>query len=67
MLAKIVYISKTRALSQNERQSLIPDATEQPIERPKKGQKPYYSGKKKRHTLKTEIQTTLKGRIIQVP
>ncbi|WP_109234880.1 IS5 family transposase [Orientia tsutsugamushi] len=31
------------------------DATETPIERPKKKQKFYYSGKKKRHTLKTQI------------
>lgn len=28
------------------------DATEQQLERPKKGQKRYYSGKKKKHTLK---------------
>ncbi|KJV74373.1 IS5 family transposase ISOt6 [Orientia tsutsugamushi] len=31
------------------------DATESPIERPQKKQKFYYSGKKKRHTLKTQI------------
>lgn len=31
------------------------DATETPIERPKKKQKHFYSGKKKRHTLKTQI------------
>ena len=36
---------------------LIVDATEQPIERPSEQevQKPYYSGKKKRHTLKSQI------------
>lgn len=33
---------------------VLVDATESPIERPKK-QKFYYSGKKKRHTLKTQI------------
>ena len=38
----------------------------QPIERPKKDQKVYYSGKKKRHTLKTEIRITLKKRIVRV-
>ena len=45
---------------------MIIDATEQPIERPKKGQKPYYSGKKKCHTLKTEIRINVKGRIVHV-
>ena len=31
------------------------DATETPIERPKKGQRRFYSGKKKRHTFKTQL------------
>ena len=31
------------------------DATETPIERPKKGQRKFYSGKKKRHTIKTQV------------
>ncbi len=34
---------------------VVIDATETPIERPKKGQKRFYSGKKKRHTLKTQL------------
>ena len=34
---------------------IVIDATETPIERPKKGQKRFYSGKKKRHTLKTQL------------
>jgi hypothetical protein len=33
---------------------ILIDATETPIERPKK-QKHYYSGKKKKHTLKTQL------------
>jgi DDE superfamily endonuclease len=66
LLAKIMAISKDRKLSKEEIENLIIDATEQPIERPKKGQKPYYSGKKKRHTLKTEIRVNLKGRIVHV-
>lgn len=53
-------------LSKEEVESLIIDATEQPIERPKKSQKPYYSGKKKRHTLKKEIRITKQGRIIHL-
>jgi hypothetical protein len=31
------------------------DATETPVERPKHGQRKYYSGKKKRHTKKSQI------------
>lgn len=31
------------------------DATEQPIHRPKRGPKRYYSGKKKRHTIKHQV------------
>ena len=55
LLAQVVAISKREKLTQEEIASLLLDATEQPIERPKKGQKAFYSGKKKRHTLKTEI------------
>lgn len=47
-------------------ESLLIDATEQSIERPKRGQKPYYSGQKKRHTLTTEIGITQNGRIVHV-
>jgi transposase len=47
---------------------LVIDAKEQRIQRPKSSkeddrQKPYYSGKKKCHTLKTEIGVTPEGRI----
>jgi IS5 family transposase len=66
ILAKVMAISKTRHLRQEEIEDIIIDATEQPIERPKKGQKAFYSGKKKRHTNKTEIRITPKGRIINV-
>lgn len=38
------------------------DATESPIERPKRGQKRFYSGKKKRHTLKTQVIVDKKTR-----
>lgn len=66
LLARTVAIRKERHLSQEEVESLIIDATEQPIERPKRRQTKYYSGKKKRHTLKTEIRVTPKGRIVHV-
>jgi len=41
---------------------LIVDATESPIEKPKKNQKMYYSGKKKKHSMKTQIVIRGKGR-----
>ena len=66
LLAKVMALPNKKYLSQEEVESLIIDATEQPIERPKKTQKPYYSSKKKRHTLKTEIRVTRKGRIVHV-
>lgn len=66
LLARTVAIRKERHLSQEEVENLIIDATEQPIERPKRRQTKYYSGKKKRHTLKTEIRVTPQGRIVHV-
>lgn len=66
LLAQVMALPREKYLSKVEVESLLIDATEQPVERPKKGQKPYYSGKKKRHTLKTEIRTTREGRIIHV-
>jgi hypothetical protein len=46
----------------------IVDATEQPIQRPKDAetQKTYYSGKKKRHTLKTQIVVAPDGELMAV-
>ena len=43
----------------------IVDATEQPIYRPKgkEAQKLYYSGKRKRHTIKTQLAVTPMGEI----
>lgn len=66
ILARIMAISKIKHLSKEDVEHLLIDATEQPIERPKKGQKSYYSGKKKRHTMKTQITINRKGRIIDV-
>lgn len=66
LVAQVVSIQKSRHLSQEKIEELILDATEQPIERPRQGQKVYYSGKKKRHTLKNEIRITPKGRIVHI-
>ncbi|MFP3015364.1 MAG: IS5 family transposase [Wolbachia sp.] len=45
-----------------EYEVLVIDGTETPVERPKKKQKPFYSGKKKRHTIKTQIVTEKKSK-----
>jgi hypothetical protein len=66
LLARVMAISKHKHLSSQDVDSLIIDATEQAVERPQKGQKAYYSGKKKRHTLKTEVRINLLGRIVHV-
>ena len=34
---------------------ILIDVTESPVERPQKKQRKYYSGKKKRHTLQTQV------------
>lgn len=47
---------RDRALELGEDLKLVLlDATETPIERPKKKQRRYYSGKKKRHTIKSQL------------
>ena len=52
ILAKVMAVKKDRTLSQKELEEMIKDFPEQPIRRPKKRQRKYYSGKKKRHTIK---------------
>lgn len=66
LLAQVMALPKDRSLSSKDVEEILMDATEQPIERPSKGQKSYYSGKKKRHCLKTEIRVSLKGKIVHV-
>jgi DNA-binding MarR family transcriptional regulator len=64
-VAGLVAIEKNRELSYEEAVQLI-DVTEQIIERPVKKQKEYFSGKKRRHTLKTEIRVNSSGQIRNV-
>ena len=67
LLAKITAIPKKKYLTESEiEDALVIDATEQQIQRPHKKQKSYYSGKKKKHTIKTEIRTTINGEITYV-
>jgi len=44
-----------KLLTSEEIEIILVDVTESPVERPKRGQKRWYSGKKKRHTIKTQI------------
>ena len=68
LIAKKVHIKKDRTLTEEAVSTLLTDVTEQPIQRPKnkKARKSYYSGKKKRHTQKTEITMTTRGKIIDI-
>ena len=60
ILASVMAIEKHKKLSKEEIKNLIIDATELHLEPPKRRQKPYDSGKRKRHILKTEIRVTKK-------
>lgn len=64
--ARILGVRKDIVVSKDELASLIIDCTEQPVQRPKHEQKQWYSGKKKRHCIKSEIMITPKGRIVSV-
>ena len=66
LLAKVMRIKKERKMPERELETLIIDCTEQPIRRPQKRQKKFYSGKKRRHTIKTEIVTNQRGKIKQI-
>ena len=65
-----VYESVNQIQTIEELEETIPglltltDASEQQIYRPKKNQKKYYSGKKKRHTMKTQYTVAYNGKIV---
>lgn len=63
---KVIHIEKNRQISRDEAEYLITDATEQPIQRPKRRQKRYFSGKKGRHTQKIEVTADERGIIRSV-
>lgn len=59
LLAGIFRIPEKKVkLEPDDLRELFFDATERPIPRPTRGQKRYYSGKKKRHTIKHQIVVT---------
>jgi len=56
LLAGVFRLPERRAeLRPDEVRELFFDATEQPVCRPGRGQRGYYSGKKKRHTIKHQV------------
>jgi hypothetical protein len=56
LLAGIFRVPERKvSLSPDEVRELFFDGTERPTNRPKRGQKRYYSGKKRRHTLKHQL------------
>jgi DDE superfamily endonuclease/Helix-turn-helix of DDE superfamily endonuclease len=56
LLAGIFRIPERRvALAPEDLRELFFDATERPTRRPTRGQRAYYSGKKKRHTIKHQV------------
>jgi hypothetical protein len=55
ILVKVTRLPGHKALLSSDLQAILLDVTEQPIERPVKGQRAYYSGKKKRHTIKAQL------------
>ena len=65
---RLFGIRRVPRIKRAEAEALIIDCTEQPIQRPKDdaSQRAHHSGKKKRHTLKTEYVVTADGRIAGV-
>jgi hypothetical protein len=66
LVAKQICIKKDRTMTKEEVLRIVADVMEQPINRPKNKQKKSYSGKKKRHTIKSEIVMAEDGRILSV-
>jgi hypothetical protein len=66
LLAKKISIKEDRTLTPEKVLRIIADVSEQPTQRPTKKQRKSYSGKKKRHTIKTEIVMGEDGKIRSV-
>lgn len=60
ILVTVLRLPGKQALLDATLAALLLDVSEQPIERPVKHQKSYYSGKKKRHTIKAQLLVCLK-------
>lgn len=64
LAVRVLGVARRIVVSAEEAEALIVDCTEQAVYRPSRQQRRWYSGKKKRHTIKTEIIVTAKGRIV---
>lgn len=63
LLAGIFRIPERKVtLNEDEVRELFFDATERPARRPTRGQKAFYSGKKKRHTIKHQLVVVARRR-----
>lgn len=61
ILVRVMRLPGHKALLDGDLQAILLDVTEQPIERPRMHQRDYYSGKKKRHTIKAQLIVCLKS------
>lgn len=59
ILVRVLRLPGKKALMKPGIEALLIDVTEQPMERPVKKQRQWYSGKKKRHTIKTQLLVCL--------
>ena len=66
ILAQVETLPNRKKILESPPETLIIDVTEQPIERPVTGQKPSYSGQKKRPTVKVQIRVSAIGEILSV-
>lgn len=66
IVAQVLGVKRAIRVTREEAEALIVDATEQTIQRPCRKQRCWYSGKKKRHTIKTEAIITGQGKIVSV-
>jgi len=55
ILVKLKKVPNRKVLFEDGLEKILVDVTEQQIERPLKKQKSYYSGKKKKHTIKVQL------------
>jgi IS5 family transposase len=55
ILVKLKKVPNRKVLFEGDLEEILVDVTEQQIERPLKKQKDYYSGKKKKHTIKVQL------------
>jgi len=59
ILLKVLDMKGRKELLNSDLDTILIDVTEQPIERPKRRQRAYYSGKKKCHTIKVQVVVCL--------